>query len=173
MWKRVRPLLILLSVALNAAIVSVWTAHAVKTRICSATSAPCGPVWCGLHRQLGATETQWRQIEPRLLAFQKSAKSIGDEADQARAELIGLLAASAPDTAAIRAKQEQILSAQRRMLELVTSHLTSEKAALTPEQQRQLFELIGRRSGCGGGMGRMGPPSASSAGASEGNMCAR
>jgi Spy/CpxP family protein refolding chaperone len=69
-----------------------------------------------------------------------------------------LIAAPEPDREAIGAKQEEVFAGQRRMQELVISHLLSQKKALTQEQQKRLFEMLRRQSGCAGHgpmMGRM------------------
>lgn len=160
MWKKVKPLLILLSVALNVAFVVIWAAHAVPTHL-RAWRGPAHEegVWCPLHRRLGATEAQWREIEPRLVEFQQSARLVCDEVNRLRGEMIDLVAAPDPDTDAIRAKQEEILAGQRRMQQLVIEHLLNEKKLLHEDQQRRLFEMLRRRSGCAGHgpmMGRAG-----------------
>lgn len=150
MWKRIRPLLILLSVTLNLAFVGVWAAHALSGRL----RCPRGPthggegVSCLLHRRLGTTEAQWRDIEPDLAEFRKSARAVCAEINRTRGELINLIADDEPDMEAIQAKQEEILAGQRRMQKLVISHLLSQKKALTQEQQKQLFEMLRRQSGC-------------------------
>jgi len=169
MWKKVRPLLILLSVALNVAFVVIWAAHAVPMHL-RGWRGPAHEegVWCPLHRELGTTEAQWREIEPRLVKFQQSARLVCDEVNRLRGEMIDLVAAPDPDTDAIRAKQEEILAGQRRMQQLVIEHLLNEKKLLNEDQQRRLFEMLRRRSGCAGhgpmmgraGMGRMCPADA-------------
>ena len=75
MWKRTAPLLVILSIALNLAFIGVWAAHAAASRL-SRGDVSYGPdaggngaMWCPLHRKLGATDQQWRQIEPKLTEF--------------------------------------------------------------------------------------------------------
>ena len=151
MWTKLRPLLILLSVALNVAFVVIWAAHAVPTHL-RGWRGPAHEegVWCPLHRRLGTTEAQWREIEPRLVKFQESARVQCDEVNRLRGELIDLVAAPEPDRDAIRAKQEEILAGQRRMQELVIEHLLTEKQFLKPKQQEQLFQMMRFQSGCAG-----------------------
>jgi len=160
MWKKIWPLLILLSVTLNVAFVVSWAIHALPGRLgCLRGPRQGQGVWCPLHRQLGTSEAQWREIEPRLAEFRKSAGAVCEEVNRARGEMIDLIAAPEPSPEAIRAKQEEILAGQRRMQELVIDHLLSQKKALTPDQQRQLFDMLRRRSGCAGHgpmMGRAG-----------------
>jgi len=154
MWARLKPLLGVLSLALNLAFISTWIMHAVPARF--GCAGPCagpegqGPVSCPLHRKLGTTEEQWREIEPRLAEFQKSAKELCRSINKRRLEMIDHIAASEPDREAIRTKQEEILAGQRRMQELVIEHLLAEKEMLTPEQREALFDLFRQRTGCVG-----------------------
>jgi Spy/CpxP family protein refolding chaperone len=161
MWKKAKPLLILLSVGLNVAFVIAWAAHAIPSR----TGCPWGGpgdkggagVWCPLHRQLGTSEKQWKEIEPRLRQFQERSQETCRHVNQLRGELIDLVAAPEPDRAAIEAKQKEILAGQGKMQAMVIEHLLAERQSLTPEQQKQLFEMIRRRAGCAGHGPLMGP----------------
>ena len=77
MWKKIRPLLILLSVALNVAFVTFWAVRALPSHFCGKRGTTGGgAVWCPLHRKLGTTDAQWREIEPRLAEFKKSARTV-------------------------------------------------------------------------------------------------
>jgi len=160
MWKTVWVLLILMSLALNVGFVATWAAHALPAHFGGQSRpAPDETVWCPLHRQLGTTDAQWREIEPRLVEFQKSARAVCEEVNRARGDLIDLIASPDPDRDAIRAKQEEVVAGQSRMQELVIHHLLNEKKFLTEEQQQQLFEMLRQRSGCAGRgpmMGRTG-----------------
>jgi Spy/CpxP family protein refolding chaperone len=149
MWKKIAPLLIVLSVALNIAFIGVWAVHATWAHWC-ADGTYHGEVWCPLHRRLKVTDEQWRQIEPRIAEFRRRSQAICAEMNRLRTELIDLIAADEPDRQAIAARQEQIRAGQQQMQELVVEHLLAEKEALTPQQQEELFNLLRRRSGCAG-----------------------
>lgn len=153
MWKKIAPLLIVLSVALNIAFISVWAVHAARAHWPTKGNGD-GEIWCPLHRRLNMTDEQWREIEPGLVKFQESARGVCDEVNRLRCEMIDLIAASDADPEAIRAKQEEIFAAQKRLQELVIERLVTEKQLLKPEQQRQLFQMMRSRFGCGG-HGRM------------------
>ncbi len=158
MWKKAKPLLILLSVGINVAFVAAWVAHALPSR----TGGPRGDrggagVWCPLHRQLGTSERQWQEIEPRLKQFQERSQELCGQINQLRSEMIDLVATAEPDRAAIEAKQKEILAGQGKMQAMVIEHLLAERQSLTPEQQKQLFEMIRRRAGCAGHGPLMGP----------------
>jgi Spy/CpxP family protein refolding chaperone len=155
MWKKIAPLLIILSVALNLAFVGVWAAHTIRGRWFG--HGPCGQrvvhseIACPLHRRLGATPEQWQRLEPRLTEFRRASQEICSDVMCKRREMIDLIAAPKPDHDAISAKQEEILAGQRRMQQLVIEHLLAEKEVLTPGQQKELFGLLRRRSCSGPG----------------------
>jgi Spy/CpxP family protein refolding chaperone len=151
MWRQIKPLLLILSIALNLAFVGVWLAYAAASRM-ESREAPCQPgdsqsVWCPLHRELNVTDQQWQQIEPRLRKFRASADEICRQISQLRMEIIDQLAAPETNLAAVKAKQDEILAGQRRMQVLVIEQLTGEKAVLTAEQQQRLFDMLRSRSG--------------------------
>lgn len=154
MWKKIAPLLIVLSVALNIAFVSVWAVHAIRGRWpgwgrCGREGAG-GAVWCPMHRRLGVTDEQWQQIEPRMTKFRRDSETLCQEITRKRGELIDLLAASPEDRKAIDAKQAEILAGQQRMQQLVINHLLEEKTLLKEDQSRRLFDMLRCRSGCAG-----------------------
>ena len=161
MWKKIKPLLIVLSVGVNVAFVVAWAAHALPARTGRLSGGQRGNgrggIWCPLHRQLGTSEKQWEEIEPRLKEFQERSQETCRQVNQLRSDLIDLVAAAEPDRAAIEAKQKEILAGQEKMQALVIEHLLAERQSLTPEQQKQLFEMIRRRAGCAGHGPLMGP----------------
>ncbi|MFW6107495.1 MAG: Spy/CpxP family protein refolding chaperone [bacterium] len=154
MWKKMKALLIVLSVGLNVAFVVAWAAHALPARAGSRRSGPHGKdgegIWCPLHRDLGTSEEQWREIEPRLKQFQARSRELCRHVNRLRGEMIDLVAAPEPDRAAIEAKQNEVLAGQRKMQDLVIDHLLAEKQLLSPDQQKRLFEMIRQRSRCAG-----------------------
>lgn len=165
MRKKIGMLLVIVSVALNVAFVAVWATHAIPRYLCRHGRAEYAEgIRCPLHRRLGATEEQWREIEPRLVEFRKAAQNVCAEVNKSREELIDLIAAPEVDRSAVAAKQEEILAGQRKMQSLVIEHLLSEKETLNAEQQETFFRMLRRRSGCashgpamGMGLGS-GPP---------------
>lgn len=161
MWKKIAPLLIVLSVALNIAFISVWAVHAARSHW--PTDAPSREdAWCPLHRRLNVTDEQRRQLEPRIAEFRSRSQTICVELNRLRTELIDLIASDNPDRQAIAAKQEEIRAGQQRMQQLVVEHLLAEKQVLTAEQQKELFDLIRQRSACHGPGRMMGLPGAGS-----------
>ena len=154
MWKKIAPLLVVLSVALNVAFIGVWAAHAIGSLRPVEPADDHGKVWCPLHRRLNVTDEQWRKIEPRMAEFRRASEALRQEINRSRGEMMDLVASPQPDRQAITAKQEEIRAGQRRMQRLVIEHLLAEKEVLTLEQQKVFFDMLRRRSGCAG-PGRM------------------
>lgn len=153
MWRKMQPIVLILSLALNAGFASAWIAGVVRqetTAGCRAQRHVDGEIWCPLHRRLGVSEAQWRTIEPRMLAFHDSSRVVCRRMQTLRGEVMDLLAANKPDRAAITAHHEEITAQQQTMQQLVLRHLLREKEDLTPEQWQQLLELMRDRKGCGG-----------------------
>ncbi|MFW6286645.1 MAG: periplasmic heavy metal sensor, partial [Candidatus Sumerlaeota bacterium] len=116
MWKKVAPLLIALSVALNLGVGGVWLAHAVNAYRTSRTiGEKTDGVWCPLHRSLGVTEEQWRRLEPDFLVFRQKSQALSRALNEKRGALIDLIASPQPDPEAIATKQDEILSYQGKM----------------------------------------------------------
>lgn len=161
MWKKMAPLLIVLSVALNIAFISVWAVHAARAHWPSDAGGD-REIWCPLHRRLDVTDEQWQRLEPRITDFRAGSQAICADMNRLRTELIDLIAGDEPDRQAIAAKQEAIRTGQRRMQELVVEHLLAEKDVLTPEQQTELFDLLRERTACRGQGRMMGLPGANS-----------
>jgi len=158
MWSKAKPVLMVLSVVLNVGFVAMWLTHAFSGRPEGRWPPPRhrveGEVWSPLHQKLGVTKEQWQRIEPRLEAFQKASKEQWDAMRRTRLEILDLLSAPEVDRAAVRAKQDQLLAAQRKMEEMMVENLLSEREVLTPEQRKKLFELFREHMGH---RGRGGP----------------
>ena len=86
MWKHVKSLLIVLSVAFNLAFGAMWVRGLLMARA-RAAAEPASPadVWSPLYRSLGASDAQWRAIEPRLgsWVFPGGYMDVGETAEEA------------------------------------------------------------------------------------------
>ncbi len=160
MWNTIKRPLIVVSVALNVAFVSMWIVHAVACHAhpqeSDETAGQQGiqqEIWCPLHRELAVTEEQWTQIEPRLREFQAAVSELTQPVKSLRSEVIDLIAADKSDPEAIRSKQDEILATKRKIQGLVAAHLMAEKEILTPDQQTQLFQMLRQQTNC-----KIGPP---------------
>ncbi|MFA4945049.1 MAG: periplasmic heavy metal sensor [Lentisphaeria bacterium] len=153
MWKKLAPLLVVLSVALNLGFLGVWSApriRACRSGLDRGGQNTAEGVWCPLHRQLNVSSAQWHQLEPRMAEFRRRSQAVCQEVNRKRNELLDLVASPQPDRQAIAAKQEEILAGQRQVQILVNEHLLAEKETLTAGQQKELFDLLRKRGGCVG-----------------------
>lgn len=159
MWKKIAPLLVVLSIGLNVAFISAWVVRVAQAKTAT-DSRQDAEIWCPLHRELGVTPEQWRQIEPRLVEFRRQSQAIRADMNRLRSEMIDVIASDKPDLQAIAAKQEEIRAGQQRMQQLVIDRLLADKEVLTPPQQEQLFSLIRERTQCPGSglFGGLGSP---------------
>jgi Spy/CpxP family protein refolding chaperone len=153
MRKKVLLLLIVFSAALNVGFLATWAVRALPTffsgpRASDAGSSSCTPMLCPLHEKLGVDNKQWEEIKPYYTEFCEERDQINRELADSQKELINLIAQPNPDQCAIRIKQEEIITGQRKIQRLVINQLLREKETLTPEQQERLFELIRQRCGC-------------------------
>ncbi len=148
------------SISLNMAFGAMWAVHRLSPRrTCTGRTVDSGAtscISCPLHRTLGTTEEQWQEIEPRLEEFKSSSRVVCQKIKHMREELIDLVAAPQTDIDAIRAKQDEILAGQRRMQDLLISHLLAEKEMLTPRQQETLFGMLRQYDDCAGSSPIMG-----------------
>ena len=158
MWKKAASLLIVLSVALNVAFMGAWAVRFLRAKWAVGDPSGHSEVQCPLHQRLGTDREQWQRIEPVVTALRNESQAVCREVTRVRRELLDLLAAPEPDMQKIAAKQEEILAGQRRMQELVIRHILAEKQLLTPEQSRELFDLLRQRSDCAGHGPMMGMP---------------
>lgn len=158
MGKKIIILLIVLSVVLNAAFIGFWAVRSLRAHLDNNTIRGDTEVSCLLHQRLGTNQEQWRRIEPVVTAFRKESQAVCQNVTRARSELLDLLATPEPDIQEIAGKQEEILTGQRLMQELVIKHILAEKELLTPEQCKELFNLLRQRSDCSGHGPMMGIP---------------
>ena len=154
MWRRILPIVFVLSVAVNLAVVGTWLVSAAAGGWARPAPQPDGgPSDCPMHQRLGTTQEQWQKIEPLRSRFRQVTRDLSEQARQAREELIDLLEAPQADRQAIADKQSQILAVQGRMQQAVIEYLLAQKEHLTPEQQMEFFSAIRQRGGWGPGPG--------------------
>ena len=169
MWTKIKPLLVLLSVMFNVAFAAAWGLRCLAARTgeegTSIQVEDDSPIWCPLHRRIGTTEAQWREIEPKLREFRERSQALCRDMSRLRMEFIDLVAAPTPDRAAIEAKQDEIRAGQRKMQGMVAEHLLAQKQVLNADQQKRLFDLIREGMSCAGHGPMMGAGSGPGKGA--------
>lgn len=150
MWRKIRPFVLSVSIALNAAIIGAWAFHAVPAHL---RGRPDGLAekqyesWCPLQRKLGITEEQWKKIEPDLRSFRREVRDRRQNMQKLSDEMVDILQAPEVDKERMKSQQEKILRAHRKMQDLVLDHILNQKRILTSEQKEKLFELLRNRMG--------------------------
>ena len=146
MLKLLRKPLIFFSVGLNVAFLVIWLIRIVPTipfeERHAENSADSASIPSALHREIGVTPEQWKQLEPYVKQFGENARKQRSTIETLRNQLMKLLAKPDADESAIRAKQEEILSEQHRMQKLVIELLLYEKDILDNEQLMTLIAKI-------------------------------
>jgi Spy/CpxP family protein refolding chaperone len=153
--KNLKVLALLGSLSLNAAFIVAWAAPALHAK---RPEEPCGKgdgVGCPLYRQLEVSADQWKEIEPRLKAYQERTRGHCLCIHRAKNDLIDLVAADGTERAALEAKQKEILASHQKMQAELVDHLVAEKKVLSPAQQARLFGML-KGQGCRG-CGPSGP----------------
>lgn len=156
MNNKLRTFVLVLSVSLNVAFIVAWSLQRLPARMQTSNEAGsqdgASAISSEFHRELGVTAQQWAQIKPLLAKFRDVATRQRQDIMNLREQLFRLLAASPVDKTALAEKQEELLSAQRRMQQLVMNHLLEEKAILTESQSERLIQTLFSQSQNTGGI---------------------
>lgn len=110
----------------------------------------------GLRHRLNLNENQLKVIEALHESTFVKLNVIRESLELKRAELLDILKESQPDKAKIPTYIKEIANLQAQIELGLTDNILAMKKILTPEQQRQFFELFKRRLG-GRGMKRFLP----------------
>lgn len=140
-----KPLLAL-SLGLNLAFAAMWVFPLLSGRPPGSDMSGTGSIGNArppaLHKDIGVTEEQWRQLAPLVEEFREKAGKQRKKINTLRGEMMELLAMSGVAIGSIRFKQEDILWNQQQMQNLVIEHLLKEKKILSPEQMKKLIETL-------------------------------
>jgi Spy/CpxP family protein refolding chaperone len=93
-------------------------------------------------REIGVDDAQWEKMRARHEQFLVAMGESHQAFHRLNVDLLDLIAASETDSAAISAKQEEILGLHRRMQDLILVNLLADKNDLTPEQRTRLFDRL-------------------------------
>jgi len=149
MWKRLFAVIFVLSLALNIGFGATWALRRFggKPKTESAPESRA-EIWSPLHRKLDVTKKQWEKLEPLVTSFQQETQKQAKKLQNLRDEMVGLLSSAKVDRSAVEKQQERILEGFRGMQDIVLGHLIREKQILTAEQEKRLFEIVRRHTGC-------------------------
>ncbi|MFB6355256.1 MAG: hypothetical protein ABEJ65_01925 [bacterium] len=107
-----------------------------------------GPGYWFYRKKLGASDTQWRKIEPRLRAFHKEAFQLCRKIGKQRNKLLTKLAETNGDTEQLQAIKERILELRREKQEKSIRYFHGKKDVLTDEQASRLFRILRKKPRC-------------------------
>ena len=147
MWNKIRGPLLILSISLNLAVIAVWCIQVIwgQTTVPFAVNKHSDSdlsIRSALHREIGVSDDQWKQIEPFVLEFRQQSTRQQQKLETLRQQLLGLMAKTPTDEVAIKSKQEEILMAQKQMQNIVIGHLLKEKEILSPSQTKKMIQVI-------------------------------
>jgi Spy/CpxP family protein refolding chaperone len=147
------------SLVLNIAFVTIWTAHAVPRHFMKHCQYGCAESLhqkCPMQKALALSDSQWTLLHPKIESIREMTSGLYRELAKNRTALVDELEKTPTDSAALFACRERIITCQKNIQALVVNHLLEEKKMLTPEQQRRFFSAIRSNMSCGGVQGLMG-----------------
>lgn len=150
--KWARPLLVIFSVGLNIAFVTVWALHAFGSHGHGGCGGGESGAACPLQRELGLSEAQKEKLEPIQEEFRSSRRELCQTIRRHRMTLLDELESSEPDPEVIEQARKKITTNQQKMQRLVIDHLLAEKKVFDREQQKKLFDRLRSHSHCPGAM---------------------
>lgn len=150
MSKKLLVLVLVLSVGINAAFATLCALQRFSppphVRREDADEGERPEIWCPLHRKLGVTEEQWKEIEPEMRRFHRQVRGQSKKVRKLREGMFEIIRAPEVDRQRMEAQQEKIIGEMRRMQDIVLEHLLVEKRLLTDAQEDRLFRML-RRAG--------------------------
>lgn len=155
-----------LSIGMNVALVGIWIGQAAMAERTGTENEGKISMRHPLHAREDLTDDQRAALEPRIIELRKRTGELNDRLARLKAKLLDLIASEDTDMKALAAVQEEIVSVQASLQEIVVEQLLAEKEILTPEQRKDLFDKIRNRCGCYGRFGSCGP-------GGSGNGCSR
>jgi Spy/CpxP family protein refolding chaperone len=134
--------IVVCSLALNVAFITMWLTHAVphfvqSQRTCGHEKMNCGK--CPMQKALSMSDSQWTLLHPKIESIRETTSGLYRELAKNRTALVDELEKTPTDSAALSACRERIIACQKNMQVLVTNHILEEKKMLTPEQQQRFF----------------------------------
>jgi hypothetical protein len=156
MWRRLRPIIFGLSLAINLALIGAWSFHRLRGT-CQRKALPAAPP-AALTQRIGVTGTRAAQIEGVLDRFRDGMRERCRHIEALRRELLELVAAETVQADAVTAAREAMLAAQAEAQQQVLAHLVDLKQILEPEEQQRLFDLLRSHGGCAGPGRLLGKP---------------
>jgi Spy/CpxP family protein refolding chaperone len=134
---------IVLSIIFNLVFIGTYAAFKLSNGNAGTHRDPLGkPIFL----ELDLNGEQVKLLRAEREEFQARLQEMGRGIGENRLRLIDLLAASAPDRQAINQQQQEILTRQERMQNLIIEHLLHQSSIFNAEQRTRFFRLIRERS---------------------------
>ena len=133
-------LILIFSLALNAAFVAVW-AHRRAGRA-EPSEADENDDASAIWAQLGLDEDQASQFKLEWEELDKEARELVAEAQKERDRIFELMQADEVDRDAVRESLKRIGENRRKLRELATEHLLAAGSRLQPEQRRRWAHIM-------------------------------
>jgi Spy/CpxP family protein refolding chaperone len=128
-WK----LLLVLSLCLNVGFVTAMLLPSIRHEL----HKP-------LPDQLGLKEPVKSQFENNFSAFKHKVGPLFEQLRTERMKLLDLLASPNPSPRSIQAQEKAIQTVTAQIQDATVRHFLNQKHLLTPEQQKQFFDHLGR-----------------------------
>jgi hypothetical protein len=145
MNRKLKILLVLLSVGLNIAFISLgsirYFKHHSQPRLSCSKSDTCD-INCPLYKELGLKDKQWRMIAPLIDEYNKEKMSIEHGIYTSRESLFTLLESPNTDSISITRHQNRIIDHQKRLQDILIKLILKEKSSLSKEQSTKLISML-------------------------------
>jgi Spy/CpxP family protein refolding chaperone len=97
-----------------------------------------------LPEQLGLKEPVRSQFENNFSTFRQEVAPLFKQLRAERLKMLHLLASPDPSPEAVQAQERTIQTVSARIQDATVRHFLNQKRLLTPEQQKQFFDHLGR-----------------------------
>ncbi len=134
-------LLLVLSLAVNAAVLATMAYYYLSTSAKTMAPCPVAPGDSHLYQSLGLSDVQMSKMEPLAQKFHSRLAELG-AAMKGKRELLLNLIAKGGDPASIENLRSEIASIQDEIQKEVITHITELKKILDPDQQQRFFDLM-------------------------------
>jgi len=145
--RKVLPVLLVFSLALNSAFIGAWAYHyffvrpVLREQMLRA-ARPERHAMAGALAELNLTGEQRRRLMAGRVALRRGIEEPRRRAEVAKERLLDLLAAPEADPEALKAAQQEIAADRAEVLRLVFEHLLRVRDVLSHEQRVEFREML-------------------------------
>ncbi len=140
-----RQFLLYVSLALNGILIFSIIAYLTINLTSGWFISQTEPRWKAFYfERLEVTDPQWEQLRPQIIRYKQNWQENCEEIAEYRRKIFSKLENQEDFTE----PAERIALAQKEMLELVLTHIDSQRTVLTEEQERLFFERLRQSTNC-------------------------